>query len=292
MTVTVVRAGPSTTIQDRGRPGLLHLGVPRSGAADQQALELANRLVGNDEGDAGLETTLGGLTFCVDEPTTVAVTGALVDVRVDGRLAGMNSPVYVAARETMQLGLATEGLRTYVAFRGGIACPLVLGSRATDVLTGVGPPPVRDGDMLLIGPPVLNMPGVDVAAVLVRAQEPLLRLSPGPRADRLTPAARLLLLEEVFTVSDACNRIGVRLDGPTLSWADEAEMASEPMVAGAVQVPPHGSPILLLRDHPTTGGYPVVAVLADADLSRAGQLRPGQKLRFSASPESRTTEYE
>jgi len=282
MNVEVVRAGPSTTIQDLGRPGLLHQGVPRSGAADRRALALANRLLGNDPGAAALEATLHGPTLRCSGHTTVAVTGARAPVSVGGRPAGQDGPLLVAPGETVEVGAVTAGLRVYVAFRGGLAVEPVLGSRATDTLTGVGPPPVADGDELTLGEPRGEVGGVDVAPVATLPERPALRVVLGPRADCFTPEAIERLLGAEFTASSRADRVGVRLQGPELVTVTAAQLRSEPLVAGSLQVPPSGAPILLLADHPTVGGYPVIAVVVEEDLPLAAQLRPGEALTFRA----------
>ena len=273
--VEVISPGPLTTLQDLGRPGYAHIGVPRSGAADRPALVLANRLVGNDDGAVALETTLGGPWLRFDGPAVVALAGAPV------RGLAMNEPIELAAGAELRVGTANRGLRTYIAFAGGIRAPLTLGSAATDTLTGLGPPPLRAGDVIELGrgasrskpPAVVNPP----------ARETVLRVLLGPRADWFTAQALAWLTGEEFTVSHQANRIGLALDGPRLERARAGELRSEGLVPGAIQVPPDGRPILLLADHPTTGGYPVIAVVHSEDIALAAQLRPGARLRLCAA---------
>jgi biotin-dependent carboxylase-like uncharacterized protein len=280
--IEVLDAGPLTTVQDLGRPGWAHLGVPPSGAADASSLRLANRLLANPESAAGLETTLAGPRLRFHRDATVALTGAPVDATVDGRAVAMNAPVRLRAGDVLEVGAASTGLRTYVAVRGGLDCELTLGSAATDLLTGLGPRPLRAGDRLGIGPAATAFPGVDVAPTAPLPAEPVLDVVPGPRADWFTTSALRRLLGASYTVSDTSNRVGLRLLGPRLERSRDDELRSEGIVAGALQVPPSGAPILLLADHPTTGGYPVIAVVATAALPLAGQLRPGQRVRFRA----------
>ena len=276
----VVTAGPQTTVQDLGRPGHAHLGVPRSGALDQPAYRLANRLVGNDESAAALECLLGGVRFRVGHAVTMAVTGAAVPVRVDGRGAGWGCAVSVPEGATVELGRAQSGLRAYVAVAGGVAVPAVLGSRATDLLSGLGPAVVSDGDRLPVGD-VVGPPRTG-DAVPARPGS-VLRVRLGPRDDWFTDASLRALHGASYTVTGESNRIGLRLDGPALERRDDAELASEGMVLGAVQVPPSGQPVVFLHDHPVTGGYPVVAVVVDADLPLCAQLRPGETVRISVA---------
>ena len=282
--VEVPAAAPRPTVQHVSPPGPAHLPVTRSGAADRRALRLANRLLGNPEGAAGLEVTLGGLAVRCATDADVAVTGAACPVAVDGTPVGRDAVVTVRAGQVLTLGTATAGLRAYVAVRGGLAVPAVLGSRSRDTLAGIGPEPVRAGDVLPVGPPPADLPHVDLAPVAAAPTgEVVLDAVPGPR-DGLLPAAvvdRLWALQ--WCVDPASDRVGVRLAPPS---GDDAEPAhdgagvSEPMVRGAVQVPPSGRPVLFGADHPVTGGYPVAAVLTDASADRAAQLRPGQPVRL------------
>ncbi|MFA1544371.1 biotin-dependent carboxyltransferase family protein [Actinomadura monticuli] len=279
--IEVVRPGPLATVQDLGRPGRAHLGVPRSGAADERAFRLANRLVGNPEGAAGVEFTLGGAALRFHRRAWIAVTGAPVSVRIGGRPHGTNAPCFVAGGALVEVGTPSSGLRGYLAVRGGIEVDRVLGSRSTDLLSGLGPPVLSPGDRLPVGS-ANGLPdiGVDVAPAPPIPETPVLRILPGPRDDWFTHDALATLTSTSYDVSPDSNRVGVRLVGPPLARAREGELVSEGMAAGSIQVPPSGLPIVFLADHPTTGGYPVIAVLASADVAGAAQLRPGQKVRF------------
>ncbi|MFF9487564.1 biotin-dependent carboxyltransferase family protein [Streptomyces sp. NPDC014676] len=280
--LAVVRAGALTTVQDRGRPGHAHLGVPRSGALDGPAAALANRLAGNPPDAAVLETTLDGCSLRPRSTVTVAVTGAPCPVAVDGRPAAWGAPVRVRAGSVLDVGAAVSGVRAYVAVSGGIAVEPVLGSRSTDLLSGLGPAPLTDGAVLPLGTPGEPHARVDVAPQPAPPDELVLRVTPGPRDDWFTPAAVRLLTSRAYHVSPASNRIGLRTTGPALERARRDELPSEGMVLGAVQVPPDGTPVVFLADHPTTGGYPVVAVVRPADLPAAAQARPGTPVRFVA----------
>jgi biotin-dependent carboxylase-like uncharacterized protein len=279
----VLAAGPLATVQDAGRPGWAAIGVPRSGAADAASAALANRLVGNDPAAAVVEVTAGGLRIRAERTLLVAVTGAPAPVTVDGRPAPVNAPFTVAAGAVLALGLPRAGLRSYLAVRGGVDVPPVLGSRSTDTLSGLGPAPLRPGDRLPVGDLAADEPTVDVAPVAPPAPSPVLRLLPGPRRDWLSPEAWAALTGGPWTVSADSDRVGLRLAGPRLARARDDELPSEGLVAGAVQVPPDGAPVLFLADHPVTGGYPVLAVVVTADLPAAAQLRPGDRLRFRSS---------
>lgn len=280
VTLTVVDAGPLTTVQDQGRRGFAHLGVPRSGALDAAAARYANRLVGNPEDAAVLETTLGGVVVRVDGPTAVAVTGAAAPVVVDGRPRPFAEPVRLRGGQTLTVGRASSGLRSYVAFSGGVDADPVLGSRSTDTLSGLGPAPLTAGARLGLGKPAGDPHAVDVPVVLRHPESVRLRLLPGPRLDWFAEDALARLVAESYTVSAHSNRVGVRLEGDPLHRGRRSELPSEGMVLGAVQVPASGQPVVFLNDHPTTGGYPVVGVVAPGDLAACAQLRPGHTVRF------------
>jgi biotin-dependent carboxylase-like uncharacterized protein len=277
----VVRAGTLTTVQDGGRAGLAHLGVPPSGALDQHALALANRLLGNPLDAAALETTLDGVALRSDVDCRVVVTGAPAAVSVDGRPAAWGATVDVPAGAQLEIGPATSGLRSYVAVTGGVCTEVVLGSRSHDVLSGLGHEPLRHGDRLPLGDPSgARPPAVDVAPQPAPPDELELTLWDGPRRGRLAQEGVITLSHATWTVASASNRIGLRVDGPALALGSREELRSEGVVTGAVQVPPDGRPVIFLRDHPTTGGYPVIGVIDPSDLSACAQARPGTPVRF------------
>ncbi|MFB7591835.1 biotin-dependent carboxyltransferase family protein [Streptomyces sp. NPDC056169] len=281
--VAVVRAGALTTVQDLGRTGYAHLGVPRSGALDPDAVRLLNRLVGNTGVPAGaavLETTVDGCALRPRCAVTVAVGGAPCPVRVDGRPAAWGTAVRVPAGALLDIGAAVRGLRSYVAFGGGLAVEPVLGSRSTDLLSGLGPAPLAEDAVLPLGAETTVRGPVDAPPWPGPPAELVLRVRLGPRDDWFTAAALRTLATRAYRVSPASNRIGLRLEGPALDRARPGELASEGMVLGAVQVPPDGRPVVFLADHPTTGGYPVVGVVREADLGAAAQAVPGTPVRF------------
>ncbi|QFQ95893.1 biotin-dependent carboxyltransferase family protein [Streptomyces phaeolivaceus] len=280
--LVVVRAGALTTVQDRGRPGHAHLGVPRSGALDARAADLTNRLVGNPPEAAVLETTLSGCSVRPRSTVTVAVAGAPCPVTVDGRPAAWGAPVRVPGGALLDIGAARSGVRGYVAFSGGVTVEPVLGSRSTDLLSGLGPPPLANGTVLPLGRPAGPPARVDVVPHPAPPSELVLRVTLGPRDDWFTDAALRTLTRYPYAVSSASNRIGLRTEGPALERSRAGELPSEGMVLGAVQVPPDGRPVVFLADHPTTGGYPVIAVVHPADLPGAAQAAPGTPLRFVA----------
>lgn len=279
--LTVHHAGPLTTVQDAGRPGWAHLGVPRAGALDRPAAELANRLVGNDTAAAVLETTLGGVTFTVSAAMSVAVTGAECAVSVSGRGVPFAEPVTVPLGATVTVGHAVRGVRSYVAVGGGLEVHAVLGSRSTDTLAHVGPGVLRTGDVLPVGAATGSPSGVDVGSVRRFVRPAVLRVYAGPRADWFHDSALATLTSTSYVVTGDSNRVGLRLAGPALTRTTHDELPSEGIVLGAVQVPPSGQPLVFLHDHPTTGGYPVLGVVHPDDLWQCAQLRPGERVLFT-----------
>lgn len=279
----VLEPGPLTTVQDGGRAGLAHLGVPPSGALDRPSARLANRLVGNGEDEAVLECTVAGPVLRVvgGAGALLCVTGAPAPVRAAGRAQDPGVAVWVPAGSVLQVGAATAGLRSYLAVRGGFAVDPVLGSRSYDLLSGLGPEPLRRGQLLPVGLPSGEVPAVDVVPLACLGAEVLLPVSLGPREDWLEPAAVELLTSARWTVTPDSNRIGVRLHGPRLPRRRQEQLPPEGLVTGSVQVPANGQPVLFLADHPTTGGYPVLAVVDPGALSAVAQARPGTTVRFA-----------
>jgi len=280
MSLTVVSPGMLTLIQDAGRPGYGSSGVGRSGAFDRAALRQANLLVGNPSGTPALEVLGGGTQIRATHEHVVAVTGAVGPILVDRHPVEHGRPFVVFAGQDIALGSFDVGLRAYLAVGGGVLADEVLGSASTDTLSGLGPAPVPGGAKLRCGfPSSPPLDGMDVPA-LIASGSTNVDLIPGPRADWFTDAALARLCSAAWTVTPTSNRIGIRLDGPELERAREGELPSEPCVFGSIQVTSDGLPVVLGPDHPVTGGYPVIAVVADRHLDRLGQVRPGETLRF------------
>jgi biotin-dependent carboxylase-like uncharacterized protein len=281
--IVVERPGLRTTVQDLGRFGYAYLGVPRSGAADSFSLRLANVLVGNPFGHAVLETTLVGPALRFRADAVVAVTGAPAPIAVDGESRGFGRSFAVAAGQLLEIGRAAAGLRSYVAVAGGVDVPPVLGSRSFDTLSNLGPPPlVRDMALPIgaTGPvaPGLSAPAAVVASVLRAGPVRVVR---GPTPECFSGEAWHALRAGAFSVSTRSDRVGVSLRGPSIGRRRDQRSTTIGMVAGAIQVPPDGNPVVLLADHAVTGGYPVVAVVISADLPLIAQARPGASLRFA-----------
>ncbi|MCX8560307.1 5-oxoprolinase/urea amidolyase family protein [Mycolicibacterium mucogenicum] len=283
-TLEILKTGPLALVEDLGRPGLAHMGVSRSGAADRRSHALANRLVANPNDRATIEVTFGGFSARVHgggrEGVAVAVTGADADPSANGKLFGNNSIHYAHDGDVISLGAPHTGLRSYVAVRGGVVVDPVLGSRSYDVMSAIGPRPLQPGDVLAIGEHTAEFPELDQAPVAAIADDLLeLLVVPGPRDDWFVDADALVHTE--WVVTDRSDRVGMRLNGRPLKhrWPDR-QLPSEGTTRGAIQVPPNGLPVILGPDHPVTGGYPVIGVVADDDIDKVGQIRPGQHVRM------------
>lgn len=279
--LVVVAVGPQAIVVDGGRPGWAHIGVTGGGALDPGALALANRLVGNPETAAGLEVLLGGLTLRAEAATTVAVTGPPGGLAVGRRRPGTHAVVHVPSGETVHLPAPASGLRHYLAVAGGVDVEEVLGSRSTDTLSGLGPAPLAVGTRLPVGP-ASPLPCTGPVPVSVVPDEITVPVRLGPRDDWIADADAALRRTRWRVGADG-DRVGVRLDGTPLERAParrDAELPSEGLVPGAIQVPPDGRPVVFLTDHPTTGGYPVVGVVDRAALGAFAQARPGSGVRF------------
>jgi biotin-dependent carboxylase-like uncharacterized protein len=283
----VLAPGPLALVQDRGRIGLADVGVGRSGAADRRSFALGARLLAQDERSAALEVTFGGLRVRAHGDLLVALTGAVAPARVQDRGGGergvgYDAPFLLRHRETLTLQAPGAGLRTYLSVRGGIDVPPELGSRSTDVLSGLGPAPLREGDLLPVGPPPKRFPSVDLAPTPAITRDTLvLRTLPGPRDDWLADPADLT--RTTWLVSANSDRVGVRLTGGQVRHHPSragVELPSEGVVRGAIQIPAGGQPVLFLADHPVTGGYPVVGVIVADDVDRLAQAVPGQQVRL------------
>ncbi|HET9872316.1 MAG TPA: biotin-dependent carboxyltransferase family protein [Propionibacteriaceae bacterium] len=279
----VLATGPLALIQDFGRPGQAAVGVSESGAADRWSFQLGARLLAQDYRAASIEITFGGLAVRAHGEVMGVLTGARAPARRNGVAEAYCAPFMLRDQQTLQLGQPQEGLRSYLSVRGGIDVPTVLGSRATDLLSGLGPDPLQVGDLLPVGPAPRHFPVVDVAPVPSPSAGPLtLRAILGPREDWL--ADPRMLATTSWTVSSRSDRIGIRLEGRALerhpSHAGQ-ELPTEGVVRGAIQIPASGEPVIFLADHPVTGGYPVAAVLTEDDSDLAAQAVPGQVLRIA-----------
>lgn len=280
MSLIVLKTGAFTTIQDLGRFGHLSSGVGISGAFDRRSLRTANRIVGNDEAAAGLECLGGGIALNATQATVVSVTGAIATIKINERVVGHSAPLHLNPGDTISVGATTVGIRVYLAVAGGIDVEPVLNSRSYDTLAKLGPEPIRPNDQLPIG--VANLDRIVVDSIPTRSTtKARLTVYPGPHLNYFPDHARDILLSEKYEVSPTSDRIGVRLIGPAIPRLPGREVPSAPMIRGAIQVPPDGQPVILGPDHPVTGGYPVIGVIADDDVDALAQLRPGERVQFA-----------
>ena len=292
MEMIVTRAGFLTSVQDLGRTGFREFGVSTSGALDPFALRVANLLVGNDEGAAGLEITLGGLQMRLNDERIVAWCGSEFDVQIGSRSLPAGHVARSQAGDELKFRPPQIGCRGWLAISGGVDVPIVLGSRSTDLRASFGGfdgRALRDGDVIPLG----SRPGSPIPATRISSwtaphdwvsparPNPILRFVRGMDWTRFNASSLQRLTSEPFTVSPDSDRMGVRLTGPELSRAANVDLISEAVAPGTVQVPPSGQPILLLGDCQTIGGYPKIAHVITVDLGIAAQLRAGDRVRFS-----------
>lgn len=289
--LTLNSSGLQALFQDDGRPGYADLGVAEAGALDRGAAHRANRLVGNPPGAVVVESLLGGLTVTARGDQVVAVTGARAPLSVSQPDSCPGPATYIPHQDrpfallngaTLHIGTATHGMRTYLAIRGGFQAPRVLGSASRDLMSAEGPAPLTAGDTLAVAPAPWPTTVLDpILAPALPGPELTVHVVLGPRPDWFTPEEVTAFLARPWTVTERSNRIGLRLDGTPVQRLVTDELASEGTVAGAVQIPSDGKPVLFMRDHPVTGGYPVIAVVDPRELDVLAQVTPGTTLRFA-----------
>ena len=281
----VIEPGLFTTVQDLGRPQAIGAGVPPGGAMDRFAHRAANLMVGNAEGDATLECTLTGPHLAVEHSCLVAITGADLDPRINGQAAPTWTGIFLGQGDHLSFGGRRSGGRAYIAVAGGIEADRWLGSASTNLMAARGG---FHGRNLKAGDQVgtareATRPAVSGRHLVESLRPPygdhMLFAIPGPHVKRLDAEGRGALFGATFKVSREADRMGYRLDGPRLATSGD-ELLSFGLAAGAVQVPQGGQPILLMADHQTAGGYPVVATVVSASMPVAAQLVPGDELRF------------
>jgi biotin-dependent carboxylase-like uncharacterized protein len=273
----VISTGLQATVQDGGRNGYCHLGVPRAGAMDPLALAQANRLVGNPQETAAIEFLMGGLTVRFTASVGFSLTGAPVPARL-GRVPVLrNTWTYARPGDVLTTGRPLYGLWTYLAVRGGIDVPPMLSSRSTDSLSGLGPPPLATGDVIPIGPGSgTPCTPSDVFTENASAGSRIeLGFRWGPHHDRFTDGACRTFATTTWMISTEVNRVAARLTGPRLEHRRHDQLPTEGVHPGSIQVPPSGQPLVFLANHPPTGGYPVIGVVCEPDLGRMAQAAPG-----------------
>jgi len=305
MSLRILRPGLLTTVQDRGRHGLQHLGVVSCGPMDPVAFELANVLVGNRGGEAGLELTVLGPEIEFGCDALVALCGAQFDATLAGQPLPLDRPVFVGKDSILRTGRALVGSRAYLAVAGGIQTPPALGSRSTYLpakFGGLEGRQLRAGDLLPLvadagglarkrfsklkdargNPSGFRTVSWSAPALTLPQRQPIvIHAMEGRHHAHFDAAAQRAFFEATWKVSPDSNRMGFRLLGPALARSEAAEILSEPACLGTVQVPANGMPIALMADHQTTGGYPKIAEIAAADVPRLAQLAPGGTVQFA-----------
>jgi biotin-dependent carboxylase-like uncharacterized protein len=289
--IEILTTGLPNTVQDLGRPGHLAFGVSHGGAMDKQALAIANLMLGNDVGAAGIEVALHPFRLRVHVDTTVAVTGADCAVGIGDRPCPPWWAMTIRVGETLAIDVPRTGARSYIAFAGGLDLPPVMGSLATDVkggFGGLGGRGLSRGDRLALNPAQCRLPAGGIGAALEERRDAAdgfasaieLRVLPAAEFGAFTPAARAAFTSGEWTITNDANRMGYRLSGETLSLVSPLELLSHGILPGTVQVPPSGQPIIQLADANTCGGYPKIATVIEADLWRLAQAPVGARLRF------------
>lgn len=295
MAIEIKQPGLLTTVQDRGRTGYYHLGIPQGGALDQYSYEIANALVGNQGGEAVLECTYMGPEFTADADTIIAVTGAPVDIFINGEAAPMWTALQVSAGSTVKFGFLTKGVRFYVAFAGGIDVPEVMESRSTYLLGGLGGFKGRKldaGDKL-----PLTTSGVFQARTLAEKYRPEFgdkrqyRVVLGLYDHLLEEEGIKNLLTEEWTLTPVADRSGLRFEGPGVTWkereqpfgagSDPSNIVDAGYAVGSIQIPGGTQPIVLHRDAVSGGGYAMVATVISADMDLLARSQPGTKVNFT-----------
>ncbi|MBQ8699166.1 MAG: biotin-dependent carboxyltransferase [Schwartzia sp.] len=284
MSILVKTPGPLTTVQDAGRFGYQSSGIRPSGVMDAAAYEAANALVGNGNGEAVLEMTFLGATLTFQDAAWVALTGADMAATLDGAPVERYRAIKIAAGQTLAVGMAASGCRGYLAVRGGIDVPPVMGSRATDIgakLGGFAGRALKAGDLLPTRAADSWTPTDVRCAPPVYESEITVRVIPGPQAEYFTAAGTETFFASRYEVSPNSDRMGIRFDGAAIESAGGTDIVSDGIVFGSVQVPSGGVPIVLMADHQTTGGYAKIGTVLSFDLPKLAQARPGDTVRFT-----------
>ena len=282
MSLRVISTGLQTTIQDLGRNGSAHLGISGSGAADPFSLRSGNLLVGNPEGEAGLEMTLTGGEYQFEQDTIISLTGSYFLAELDGNVLPFHERVHITKGQIINIGPSQDGARCYLTVQGGFDIEPVLGSRSTHLMTGMGGfrgRALKKGDMIHF-----CAPSQDSAPKIIdndlKIDRSILRITRGIQHDWFDQRVWDILQNNSFKVSHIFDRMGIRVEGETIKTSKNDQVLTEGIPVGAVQIPPNGQPIISFVDHQTTGGYPKIANVITADLCKLGQLRHQDEFRF------------
>lgn len=290
MSITVLNPGLLTTVQDQGRIGYQQFGVPVSGAMDPRSTALANILAGNDPGEAVLECTMMGPQLQFGRTNVIAITGGDLGPTLDGQPFPSYQAVAVQAGQTLKFTAPKTGCRAFVAFAGGLDIPLTMGSRSTYMKAKIGGLQGRKlekGDRIGFRAPVevlSHMENRVLRPEFVPKPVYTLRVVMGPQDDAFTDAGIAAFLSGTYTVTPEFDRMGCRLDGPAIAHKESADIISDGIAFGAIQVPSSGAPIIMLADRQTTGGYTKIATVITVDFRILAQLKAGDKVQFTKVP--------
>ena len=282
MSLRVMRTGLQTTIQDLGRNGSAHLGISGSGAADPFSLRSGNLLVGNPEGEAGLEMTLTGGKYRFEQDAIISLTGSYFLAELDGKDLPFHERVHITKGQIMNIGPSQDGARCYLTVQGGFDIEPVLGSRSTHLMTGMGGfrgRSLKQGDVIHLGGPSHDSAPKKINDDL-KIDRSMLRITRGIQHDWFDQRVWDILQNNSFKVSHIFDRMGIRVEGETIDTVKNDEVLTEGIPIGAVQIPANGQPIISFVDHQTTGGYPKIANVITADLCKVGQLKYQDEFRF------------
>ena len=282
MSITILKSGVQTPIQDIGRYGYSHFGISSSGAADLFSFRLGNIIVGNTEELAGIEMTLLGGDFKFNSDAVIAITGSPFNLSLDSQEIPYNQSIYVKKNQILSVGITKGGARSYLLVKGGIKTENYLNSKTTHVMSGMGGfmgRPLKKGDMLEIDENrKINI--TDISNNLDEIDTSIIRINKGLQSSYFSDSTWAAFTSKMFTVSEVFSRMGIRLKGNPIHSSKGNEILTEGIPLGAIQVPGGGEPIISFVEHQTTGGYPKIANVISADLCKVGQLKPGDKFQF------------
>jgi antagonist of KipI len=287
--ITILKPGLLTTIQDKGRIGYQQFGMPVAGAMDELSMRLANILVGNDEFEACIEATMLGPEIQFDREAVIAVTGGAVTPKINGTDTVMWRSLKINKGDILSFGALRSGCRYYIAAAGGFSVPEVMGSKSTYIRGGIGGyegRALKKGDKISLSGLSTNSSligrTIPQSEILSYCKEYTIRVILGPQEDHFTKESVDTFLSSEYSITKDADRMGYRLSGPKLEHTNGADIISDGIALGAIQVPGHGMPIIMMADRQTTGGYPKIATVISTDINILGQAKPGDKLRFMA----------
>lgn len=285
--IKIINPGLFTTIQDRGRWGYQRFGMSVAGAMDHFSLRIGNMLVGNNEYDAALETTLLGPEILFNCDELISITGANMSPKINDIPVPMWTTLFIQAGDKLSFSKLQNGLRSYIAFSRGLDVPEIMGSKSTFIRGSLGGHKGRklnSGDEIPLGDRPIDNTGsyLPKESIPVYSKDNTIRVIFGPQDDYFTDEAKEIFLNSQYTITTEADRMGYRLDGPKIQHREGPDIISDGIVFGSIQVPGHGSPIIMMADRQTTGGYTKIATVITPDLSTLSQIGPGNSMNFKS----------